>query len=102
MGEHLLCTQGVRSSTLLTSTTSSLRRGFLFEVHMLSIDLHGLRHEDAKHKLELFINEHWGKQFLVVTGHSPPMREIVFKLALEYSLTYYHEPLGTSIIIQPH
>jgi len=69
---------------------------------MLSIDLHGLRHEDAKHKLELFINEHWGKQFLVVTGNSSPMREIVLELALEYNLSCYHEPLGTSIVIQSH
>ena len=37
---------------------------------MLTLDLHGLRHEDAKRKLELFINDHWGKRLKVITGHS--------------------------------
>ena len=103
LGEHLLCTQGVRSSTLLTSTTSSLRRGFfILEVTMLTLDLHGLRHEDAKRKLELFINDHWGKMLKIITGHSSTMRGIVSSTAQYYDLDFTCCPLGTYIIIKSH
>ena len=69
---------------------------------MHTIDLHGLRHEDAKRKLELFINAHWGTRFKVITGHSTQMREIVVKLAALYSLDFCCDPLGSYVIIQEH
>ena len=69
---------------------------------MLTLDLHGLRHEDAKRKLELFINDHWGKQMNIITGHSSAMRTIVLKLVKEYDLMCEYGPLGASIIIQSH
>ena len=69
---------------------------------MHTIDLHGLRHEDAKRKLELFINDHWGTRFKVITGHSTQMREIVEKLATLYNLDFCCDPLGSYVIIQEH
>lgn len=69
---------------------------------MITLDLHGLRHEDAKRKLELFINDHWGKMLKIITGHSSTMRDIVFSTAKFYSLDFTCGPLGTYIIIKSH
>ena len=69
---------------------------------MLTLDLHGLRHEDAKRKLERFINDHWGKRLKVITGHSSQMRHIVSSTAEFYDLEFTCEPLGTYIIIKSH
>jgi len=69
---------------------------------MIILDLHGLRHEDAKRKLELFINDHWGKMLKIITGHSSSMRQIVSSTAESYNLDFSCEPLGTYIIIKSH
>ena len=69
---------------------------------MLTLDLHGLRHEVAKRKLELFINDHWGKKLKIITGHSSTMRSIVSSVAEFYHLDFVCEPLGTYIIIKSH
>ena len=77
-------------------------RFFILEVIMLTLDLHGLRHEDAKRKLELFINDHWGKMLKIITGHSSSMRGIVSSTAQYYDLDFTCCPLGTYIIIKSH
>jgi len=69
---------------------------------VLTLDLHGLRHEVAKRKLELFINDHWGKMLKIITGHSSTMRNIVSSIAKSYDLDFTCEPLGTYIIIKSH
>jgi DNA-nicking Smr family endonuclease len=69
---------------------------------MLTLDLHGLRHEDAKRKLELFINDHWGKMLKVITGNSSTMQGIVSSTAQFYDLDFTRCPLGTYIIIKSH
>ena len=69
---------------------------------MITLDLHGLRHEDAKRKLELFINDHWGKMLKIITGHSSSMRRIVSSTAEFYDLDFTCEPLGTYTIIKSH
>ena len=69
---------------------------------MFILDLHGLPHEDAKRKLELFINDHWGKMLKIITGHSSTMRSIVSSTAEFYNLDFTCEPLGTYIIIKSH
>ena len=73
-----------------------------FGVKMITLDLHGLRHEDAKRKLELFINDHWGEMLKIITGHSSSMRDIVSSTAESYNLDFACEPLGTYIIIKSH
>ena len=69
---------------------------------MITLDLHGLRHEDAKRKLELFINDHWGKMLKIITGHSKSMRNIVSSTAKSYNLDFTYCPFGTYIIIKSH
>ena len=75
---------------------------FFFGEKMLTLDLHRLRHEDAKRKLELFINDHWGKMLKIITGHSSLMRCVVSSTAESYNLDFVCEPLGTYIIIKSH
>ena len=74
----------------------------VFGVEMFILDLHGLPHEDAKRKLELFINDHWGKMLKIITGHSSTMRGIVSSTAQYYDLDFTCCPLGTYIIIKSH
>lgn len=69
---------------------------------MLTLDLHGIRHEDAKRKVELFIDDHWGHQITIITGDSSPMRTIVLKVIKEYNLCCQYGPHGNSIIIKEH
>lgn len=54
----------------------------------MKIDLHGIKHEDVPRILIRCIEDNWGcDEFLeVITGHSPQMKKIVFKIASEYDL----------------
>jgi DNA-nicking Smr family endonuclease len=53
----------------------------------MKLDLHGVKHEDVKRKLDVFL---WGSmqknlgQVEVVTGHSVRMKEIVLETCKEY------------------
>jgi hypothetical protein len=69
---------------------------------MKVIDLHGMRHEDAKRNLELFINDHWGDCIKVITGHSTIMMKIVMGLVDFYDLETIRDPLGSYVIIKSH
>ncbi|KKN66635.1 hypothetical protein LCGC14_0469700 [marine sediment metagenome] len=55
---------------------------------VVKIDLHGIKHEDVRGVLIAEIEEHWNDDpspdFVVVTGHSDQMREIVKEVASEY------------------
>ena len=54
------------------------------------LDLHGVRHEDAKRQLIDFIEKLWnsGAQIEIITGHSPQMKGIVEEVFREYKLKY--------------
>lgn len=69
---------------------------------MKTLDLHGIRHEDVKRIVELFIDDHWGRQMLIITGNSSSMRTIVLKVIGEYNLRCDYGPHGNSIIIKEH
>jgi len=57
---------------------------------MARLDLHGVRHSDARNAVIRFIEDHWGSEadLIVVTGHSPRMKEIVKEVIDEYDLNY--------------
>lgn len=56
----------------------------------MKIDLHGVKHEDVKRKLDVFLWESMQKNMVqveVVTGHSPKMKEIVYEVCQEYGFS---------------
>ena len=63
---------------------------------MKTLDLHGIKHEDAKLEVIKFIEgvlpdipyEPQGYEVEIVTGRSPKMRKIVEKVLKEYDLQY--------------
>ena len=57
---------------------------------IVSLDLHGVRHEDARPKVIRFIEQYWGKgvEAEIVTGHSAKMRGLVMNILEEYDLSY--------------
>lgn len=62
----------------------------LKENNLIKLDLHGVRHEEAKDKVIRFIEEHWGTGFEaeIITGHSTKMKGIVLNALDEYKLSY--------------
>jgi len=52
------------------------------------IDLHGLRHEEARNALIRKIEDLWGSDetLEIITGHSDRMKEIAIKVLDEYKL----------------
>lgn len=58
--------------------------------NMISIDLHGVLHEDAEDVLEKFITDHFNDFPLkVITGNSEYFRNVLWKLCKKYSLGGY-------------
>lgn len=57
---------------------------------MYKLDLHRMRHEDARRAVIRFIEEHWNKtvDLEIITGNSIRMREIVIEVLTEYKLEY--------------
>ena len=55
---------------------------------MTELDLHGVRHEDAKRLLEQSINHLWGsnEELHIITGHSEKMKKITVDILDEYKL----------------
>jgi DNA-nicking Smr family endonuclease len=56
----------------------------------VKIDLHGVKHEDVKRKLDVFFWESIQKNMVqveVVTGHSIKMKEIVYEVCQEYGFS---------------
>jgi DNA-nicking Smr family endonuclease len=57
---------------------------------MVSIDLHGTRHEEVVRKLENFIYEHMQKgtsEIRVITGKSAEMKKLVRNTIKDYGMT---------------
>jgi len=54
------------------------------------IDLHRLRHEDARRAVINFIEDHWNEQaeLEIITGNSIKMKGLVINILDEYKLTY--------------
>jgi DNA-nicking Smr family endonuclease len=68
---------------------------------MNTIDLHGYRYEDAKRKLELFINSNWGCRMKVITGNSEAMKNVVCSILNIYDLEFERNSfLGYITIIE--
>ena len=71
---------------------------------MVKLDLHRIKHEDAKRKVIRFIEKHWqsGDEAEFITGHSIRMKGIVLNILDEYGLSYtigrMCEPDGGRII----
>jgi hypothetical protein len=57
---------------------------------MKHLDLHGLRHEEARRAVIRFIEDNWNceDEAQIITGHSQRMRGIVMDVLDEYELTY--------------
>lgn len=57
---------------------------------MPSIDLHGLRHDDAKHKVINFIEDNWFTlgELRIITGHSQRMKDVVIEVLKEYKIPH--------------
>jgi len=56
----------------------------------MKLDLHGYRHEEAKHLLERAINSMWGsdKELHIITGYSEKLQKIVVDILRQYKLEY--------------
>lgn len=65
------------------------------------LDLHGVRHEDARQKVIHAIEDNWDTDntIEVITGHSRKMKEIVVALVEEYKLRYMPANHGATVII---
>lgn len=57
---------------------------------MKKLDLHGIRHEDAKSEVIHFIEDNWAidEEVEIITGYSIQMKSIVEKILDEYKLDY--------------
>ena len=65
-----------------------------YKIHkglMRRLDLHGVRHEQARQDLIRFIESLWNSdtEVEIITGHSPEMRKIVTDVLDEYKLRYH-------------
>ena len=65
------------------------------------VDLHGIRHDDARQKVIHAIEDNWDtdNRIEVITGHSRKMKEIVVTLVEEYKLSYMPAQHGAVVII---
>ena len=56
--------------------------------NVIKIDLHGVKHEDARRIIIQYIEDNWQKNsdFIIITGHSNKMIKIVRNVAEEYKL----------------
>jgi len=59
-------------------------------MEVYKLDLHRVRHTDAKSKVIRFVEEHWNEptELEIITGNSIKMRGIVFNVLDEYKMTY--------------
>jgi len=59
-------------------------------MEVYKLDLHRVRHADAKSKVIRFVEEHWNEpaELEIVTGNSIKMRGIVLNTLDEYKMTY--------------
>ena len=59
-------------------------------MNLYKIDLHTLKHEDARRAVIHFIEDHWNEEaeLEIITGNSAAMRGLVMNVLDEYNLTY--------------
>jgi len=59
-------------------------------MEVYKLDLHRLKHEDARRAVIRFIEEHWddGSELEIITGNSIKMKGIVLNVLDEYKMTY--------------
>ena len=55
---------------------------------MKILDLHGIRHSDVSTKCHVFINDNWGKEMKIITGHSSRMKNLVIEVLNFYKLEF--------------
>ena len=60
-------------------------------VSMFTLDLHRIKHEDARSLTIKFVEKYWDLkcELRIITGHSNRMKKIVIKVLDEYDLKYY-------------
>jgi DNA-nicking Smr family endonuclease len=63
------------------------------EYTMKKLDLHGLRHEEAKRAVIRFVEDNWNneQEAQIVTGHSKKMKEVVMNVLDEYKLNWTNQ-----------
>lgn len=56
----------------------------------VKLDLHGIRHRDAKDRVIRSVEDNWDAdvELEIVTGHSDQMKSIVIDVLTEYKLPY--------------
>jgi len=56
----------------------------------ITLDLHGVRHEDVKPEVVRFVEKNWnsGVKGTIITGHSEKMKVLVIEVLDEYKLTH--------------
>ena len=56
----------------------------------IRLDLHGIRHEEARRQTIRFIEKNWGSvaDLKIITGHSQEMKKVAIDVIDEYSLEY--------------
>ena len=59
-------------------------------MNIKKLDLHGVRHADAKQQVINFVEANWdsGDELEIITGHSTRMKDIVLNVLDEYKLPY--------------
>ena len=64
------------------------------------LDLHGLRHEDARKVMVAKVEALWGtdEPLTVITGHSPRMKEIVSEVLGEYGVRCSEDEMNPGVL----
>ena len=59
-------------------------------IKIYKLDLHGVRHEDARRSVIKFIENHWDddSELEIITGNSLKMQGIVLNILDEYKMLY--------------
>lgn len=66
-------------------------------MNIVTLDLHGVRHEEVPRQVDLFVNAQWGsgKNLKIITGNSHKMKAIVTQTLAPYGLqTKEGDPFG--------
>jgi len=81
--------QGGTCSIGLTPCPSKFE-SWTHRMNIYKLDLHRVRHADAKRKVIRFVEQHWGEaaELEIITGNSMKMKGIVLNILDEYKMTY--------------
>ena len=79
----------IKTDLLLTKMGFKLDKVFGWVMKNLpKLDLHGVKHGDVISICEKFINKNFGKEFVIITGNSKKMKELVLLSLKPYDLRY--------------